>query len=548
MASRGDGIDGKKNEGGNHRVEQQASPERSCNFLVMSNAGKPIYSRRGDEEQVGRICGLLQAIRSSIQSNHHQLGDIRSLRSGRLCLVFMSVGSLTLVAIGGKDDADAYLKLQLEYIFGQIMFTLTARVVEEYFAFDLSFDLRTMLGNTDSVIHGILDECSPSFGNNGNGYLGHYLFGAIETQFPISPSLRARASTVLQTVGIKTEFTAFSLLTIADKLITMIQPSFPAHQMRVSDLHLLLHVLNRQPALLGGTSELWIPVCLPRFSSEDFLFCYALCLDTASKLCLVMVSQQSTTQQFQLFRQAAATIRRSLDLPAAFESVLEILPQESTEGRSSPNSCTRPELAGDVTSRDVKWRRNMDMNENQQGYVDASGDGDSMIPYLPSPKSTSKSTSGEDCGVFLREIRAACKPETIRSTMDNYLSIGSALHFVFRLDVPLPAAIRQGHPGNVPQSVNSRLGYPFLDEASKRKVWNTYTKLRLRLCLGSATPESTMAAFGSTSPTAETAASMMDLSCPAVCFASSSPERKDGIAYVIDGTELYLGMNGPDYE
>ena len=519
------------------------------NFLVMSDAGKPIYVRHGKEEEVSRICSLLQAIRSSVLSNN--CGDIKSLRSGSLCLVFMSVGSITLVAIGDHTDTEAYLKLQLEYVFCQIMFTVTSRV-EKYFAYNPSFDLRTLLGNTDTIINGILDESSPS------GCPGRHILGSVETAFPISPAIRARASSVLQAVGLKTDFTAFSILAVGDKLVTIVQPAFPAHQMRTSDLHLLLYVISRQLAL-QVSSELWIPVCLPRFSSQDFLFCYTQCLDAASKLCLIMVSQQSTTIQFQIFQQAAATIRRSLDLPTTSESVLEIITKKTesngytdTNGNASDDSrvCVEsPQSSTSTSLRDVKWRRNRGANGHDQDYVDASGDGDSFIPYLPSSPS---SASRDDCGFFLREIQASCRPETAKSALDNYLSIGSALHFAFRLDVPLQAAVRKGHSGKFSQCISAPLGFPFVEDSSKQRVWNTYVKLRMRLCVGSSTVESTMGAFdtfGGRAKNNETASDLqMDRFCPALLLSKSSPDILDGISYVVDGTELYLALNGPDYE
>ena len=499
----------------------------SCNFLVLSDSGKPIYSRYGEDEEISRICGLLQAIKSSIQC-HSSLGDIRSLRSGRLCLVFMSVGSLTLVAIDGKpgsSSTEAFLKLQLEYLYCQIMFTVTARV-QEYFTYDPSFDLRSLLGNTDTIVNAILDE-SMWDGNNP----GQYFVGGVDSVFPMSPAIRNRASSVLQVVGLKTDFTAFSILAVEDKLVTMIQPAFPEHQMRVSDLHLLLKTVSRQPGLLS--SELWIPVCLPRFSSHDFLFCYTQCLDVASKLCVILVSQQSTTQQFQLFQQAAATMRRSLDLPPASESVLEIL-------ESHNEHCAAATGTADSSPMpiDVKWRRNtMEVATNDDDdYVDASGDGERMIPYIPSP------TREKVISVFLRDVQAACQPGTRQEMLENYRSIGSVLHFLFRYDARLQAAARQGHPGKLTQCIASPLGFPFVDDDAKGNVWKTYQKLRLRLQLGSATSESTEDALGAMGGTG------VDQYCSALVLADSTPKCADGIAFVTDQTETYVAINGPDYE
>ena len=79
--------------------------QHDINVIVMSSAGKPIYARHGSEGDIGRICGLVQAVRSTLLTSTFISGggDIRSLRSGNLCVVFMAPGELTLVAIGSAE-------------------------------------------------------------------------------------------------------------------------------------------------------------------------------------------------------------------------------------------------------------------------------------------------------------------------------------------------------------------------------------------------------------------------------------------------------------
>lgn len=494
----------------------------------MSDTGKPIFSRYGSGEEIAKICGLFQAIRSSINSDI-SLGDIRSLRNGSLCLVFMAVGSVTLVAIGSESDSEAYLKLQLEYIFGQIIFTVTEKI-QEYYQFNPSFDLRTILGNSDSLINDILKEAAP------NGNPGPFLLGGIESLFPISQTIRARASSTLQSVGMKTDFTIFALLVVGEKILSLVQPVFPAHQMKLPDLRLLLKFINRQPGLLS--SELWIPACLPRFSSRDFLFCYTQCLDSESKLCLIFVSQQSTTEQFTLFRMAAADIRCALDLPPLSQTVLEIL--EPTESHNE-------DTAHNTSARDVKWRRSDDdLLESDDDYVDASGEADRMIPYV---------ARNSDEHPLLNEVKAATDVKHLKRILSGYLEIGSALHFLFRIDVPLQAAARNGTPGGITQCISPPLVFPLADDKSKHQVWSTYEKLGLRLRLGSATAESMMDAFDMiTQDHVETSVKDEGLMppgigryCPAMALAEA-PANLDGIAYVKEGTELFFAMNGPDFE
>jgi First Longin domain of FUZ, MON1 and HPS1/Second Longin domain of FUZ, MON1 and HPS1 len=520
------------------------SPWTTTNFLVMSNAGKPIYFRYGPEDEMCRICGLLEAVRSSVPTTCG--GEtMRSLQTRDKSLVFLSVGSLFLVAIGdNKDDSccEALLRLQLEHLLGHILFTVTERV-QEQFAFDPSFDLRTLLGTPDmAIINGTLDDMSPAKGNP-----GPYFLGGIPTLFPISPTIRYRASKVLRTVGLKTDFTAFSILAVGDKLVSLVQPS--QHLLGEFNLHLLLRVVSKQPTL--QLNELWIPVCLPLFSSTDFLFCYTHCLDPVSKLCLILVSQQSTTQQFQLFRTAATSIRESLGLPPPVESsVLEIL--ETTNGASNRthNNDITTSLSQQPSSgrKDIQWKRTESVETNDLDYVDVSlGDGDSLLlPYLPSPPPRDEES------LFLQEIRVASQCETQQSNLDQYLGIGSVYHFIFRMDIPIAAAVRNGHPGKLVQCISAPLGFPFVDESARRNVWTTYQKLRLRQCFGSTTVNATLDAFDRVIQQQGESSfggggGGVRRHCPAIALANSST-RNTGISYVIHGSEMFIAMHGQGFE
>jgi hypothetical protein len=131
------------------------------NVIVMSEAGKPIFSKIGSEEEIARQCGLFQAIRTAVNGNKTlNLGEIQSLHSGKLCIVFMTVGSITLVSISdiegnGVVETEAFARLQLEYIFAQLIFTLTEQV-QNIFIHNPGFDLRTMLTFSDNLMHRML--------------------------------------------------------------------------------------------------------------------------------------------------------------------------------------------------------------------------------------------------------------------------------------------------------------------------------------------------------------------------------------------------------
>jgi hypothetical protein len=497
-----------------------------ANVIVMSEAGKPIFARRGSEEEIARQCGLFQALRTSVNGNKaFRLGEIQSLRSGKLCIVFMTVGSITLVAISRLDEneiteTEAYLRLQLEYVFAQLIFTLTEQV-QSVFQHNPSFDLRSMLTSSDSLMHGILNECGP------NGKAGPFLVSGVQPVFPLSPSVREHASKTLQSIGGRAENTAFALLMVDDKLLSLVQPSFRAHQLRVSDLHLLLNFVSRQPGL--HSSELWLPVCLPRFNSSGFLYAYTNCLDPATKLCLVLISPMNTTEQFQIFRIAAERIRDELGLPISHGSVLTIV-----------NSKTNRE-AGEKPDNDVQWTRS-ESNDIDDDYVEISGDGERMF----------QRNGTEECNL-LQELKNTENPSTIDDIVKECLDNDSIIHFLFRVDVSVKNCSRHSSngKGNLTQCLSPPIPFPFVDGSSKRRLWSNYQKMGLRLRLGSATVESSMDAFDmiSQDEAVDKDGSFPGIAkyCPAIGLLESPPNVY-GVTYILEGTEIFMAMNGRDFE
>jgi hypothetical protein len=419
-------------------------------------------------------------------------------------------------------------------VYGTILLTITEQV-QNVLLQNPNFDLGESLGGaTESIISEILDEASPRSKHGGSTFLT----GGIESVYPITPEVRDRASKVLLEAGERTDNTVFALLITGKKLLTIVQPRHVPHQLSSFDLHLLITFINHRPGLL--TSELWFPVCLPRFNSSGFLHVYTNSLDSSTKLTLCLVSQANSTEQFQLFRRAAFAIRENLGLPAVVGNVLRIL---------NPSN-----MGTDSTCRDdIAWRRSLDFDQVncEEDYVDASLDGGGMIPYVfgdTIPPSAKDSAHNGPCPL-LKDLEGALDPRLTQSTLESYCLTAQAMHFVFRLDAQ--TTTHQPHAGKLTQCLSSPLDFPFCDDASRRRVFCIYQQLQLRLRLGSATCQSSMDAFDliADDQAASDEEHMKGIGrhCPASCLAESSPSVQ-GVTYVIDGQELFLAMNGREFE
>ena len=79
-------------------------------FFILSEAGKPIYSRHGDEDQLASLMAVMQATVSFVQD----MGDnIRAIRAKGTTIVFLNRKPLILVGVSHMSDNVTQLIVQL---------------------------------------------------------------------------------------------------------------------------------------------------------------------------------------------------------------------------------------------------------------------------------------------------------------------------------------------------------------------------------------------------------------------------------------------------
>ncbi|EEF27973.1 conserved hypothetical protein [Ricinus communis] len=136
--------------GKRHVDEDDASiswRKRKKHFFILSNSGKPIYSRYGDEHKLAGFSATLQAIISFVENG----GDrVRLVRAGKHQVVFLVKGPIYLVCISCTEEPYESLRGQLELIYGQMILILT-KSVNRCFEKNPKFDMTPLLGGTDVV-------------------------------------------------------------------------------------------------------------------------------------------------------------------------------------------------------------------------------------------------------------------------------------------------------------------------------------------------------------------------------------------------------------
>ena len=512
--------------------EKESSPDAALektggetNYLILTDSGKPIFARYGSDEQVGQICGMISGLRSSILFDSDlQLGEVQSMESQTFKLALWQVNGLLLVAIVAQPavgGTDAYLRFVLETLYAQLCFSLTKPTLDSTMVHP-NYDMSSAMGTTVRQLHSILDQmdlhASDDTGNLSLGLI-HSLGGSLQPLHPFSSAIRDQVSIALR--EITTPNTLFSFLLAGNgRLVSLVQSNIRTMQMRAFDWSLLFHFLQQQAELL--TSELWLPVCLPRFNVTGYVFCYTRCLDANTGLCVGLISHIGTTKQFQAFQSVSSQLCARL-----------CIKMSSVRNKDNPSNPPSPEVTNNLFDKEEL----MDDNGSDD-YVVVTAHG------------------------IVEEVAMAQDHTILRKIHGEYLELCEAFHFVFRFDVPLPRKFRQP-PGRLPQCICASDEDLFQTSASRRKLWSNYDKLMMRLRLGSAQSESVQDALemiyndrrspSKDSRRTDNAVSeppphaALDYECNASALLEAAPQFASMTA-IVEGDYLYAGINGDAFE
>ncbi|KAJ8265065.1 hypothetical protein COCON_G00141640 [Conger conger] len=244
--------------------------------FVLSEAGKPIYSRYGNEEALSSTMGVMMALVSFVQTGDN---TIRSIYSDEHTVVFMQQGPLVLVSVSCSRQSEQQLRAELLYVYNQIVSMLTQASINRIFERKKNYDLRRLLAGSEKILDGLLNlvDSDPSF-----------LLSAVHC-LPLASALRDSLSQILQKAI--TPNLVFSILIAKQQLLTIVQEKTVIEDARLepADLHLLLNLIGASSAFQAG--EIWTPICLPLFNPDCYFYAYISYLDPPDcTVCLLLLS------------------------------------------------------------------------------------------------------------------------------------------------------------------------------------------------------------------------------------------------------------------
>ena len=221
----------------------------------MSDAGKPIYSRYGDEDQLASLMAVMQATVSFVQD---MSDNIRAIKSNGTSIVFLNRKPLILVAVSHTTESPTQLIVQLTYLYHQVLSVLTLNHISRIFEEKKGYDLRKMIAGSERL----LDSLSNSMDQDPSSYV----LSAVRV-LPIQSSLRESVSSVIKQHCSKAQNVVFALLIAENQLITLVR--MKDYFIHPADLHLIFNLVSSSESF--KLSESWTPICLPKFDSRYLL-------------------------------------------------------------------------------------------------------------------------------------------------------------------------------------------------------------------------------------------------------------------------------------
>ncbi|KAH3763023.1 DUF254 family protein [Pelomyxa schiedti] len=254
-----------------HEEEDTTHPKwhsHRKHVFVLSDNGKPIYTRYGDELRLVPFFGSLMGFVSFVESFQDQL---RYFTAGDQLYVFTKKGPLIYVIISKTGEGVPVLLVHLEYVHSQIVAILTFAGIKKLFAKRNTADLRGLLPDRnrhlDKLIHEINND--PAF--------------VLKAMRPM-PLHRDFRSKINQAMANRPQDLLFGILFCDYQLITLVRPKkYPLHPM---DLHIAMNLVNSNASF--RENESWIPICLPLFDDKGCLYAYVCYL--VDNVCLMLLT------------------------------------------------------------------------------------------------------------------------------------------------------------------------------------------------------------------------------------------------------------------
>ena len=242
----------------NSKMKLEEFFTKKRHFLIMSDGGKPVYSRYGDPIENNSIFATISAMITKFtifNSDNSFKENLNVISNNKNKIVFLKKGQLIFIALSKKDDCTSLLYSQLEYLYNQLMSILTISFYSKL-EDNPSKCLSTMSG-TENLFEQIIQYSSNSFTSLFNSYqVMNYLEGRDKLN-KIAEECRGDA--------------LYCIIMTPYEIIALAR----SNQINVvsSDLVLIQTLIFCQEML--RSQESYVPICLPGISEQGYIQFYS---------------------------------------------------------------------------------------------------------------------------------------------------------------------------------------------------------------------------------------------------------------------------------
>jgi len=254
-------------------------------IFILSDAGKPIWSRHSDGDDDEHFAGLAGVIAGHVGFVEDMDDHIRAIHVNddedggeSPSIVFLNKGPLILVAVSRGIETVTQLVVQLTYIYHQILSVVTLAQLTRIFEQRKNYDLRNMIRGSERLLDSLASalDTDPSF-----------MLAAVRV-LELPAAVRDGVSNTLSSRCAKIKNMIFAILVVDNRLVALVRRK--EYFIHPADLHLILNLVNSTESFKH--SESWTPVCLPKFNSSGFLHAHVSYLTETCNACLLMLTTE----------------------------------------------------------------------------------------------------------------------------------------------------------------------------------------------------------------------------------------------------------------
>ncbi|CXJ06049.1 vacuolar fusion protein MON1, putative [Plasmodium berghei] len=305
--------------------EDQTNPlwyKHKRHFFIFTYSGKPVFTRYGNEENLTSFYGTLLAIISKIGSfsfcsdtstdnnnNNNKTTDIHGKNSLKYIvskntkIVYLDKEVLCLICISSVNESNNYILNILNYMYLQIISLLT-KSIEKSFRIKPSFDVRYLLDGADLLTCNMISSYSKNM---------YSIFDGFEP-LPLKQEYRNQIHNLISSFKISNVLLSF--LFINDKIIGI---SVSKYTISSIDIVILINMITSMKSFKNAES--WIPICLPIYNPNQFLYAYINCIK--NKIFCVYICSGASSQDFFHLSSHTSMIETTLTSSGCYEEIIK---------------------------------------------------------------------------------------------------------------------------------------------------------------------------------------------------------------------------------